>query len=91
MEKFNHKFEPESFAFNPAEDIAEVEQTGYIDLVDAFENHAIPADLSADDVSFNGIEEPDSILGRPRDRFDSMRMKSAILSYKPDDNAPSGE
>lgn len=72
------------FKFNFERDVQEVEQFGFVDLVSAFENHAIPADLMVENADFNGIEDPDKILGKPRNTFDALHMKSAIENYKPD-------
>ena len=54
-------------------DLCEVAQTGYVDLRLAFSTGTIDGDLSANEQSFNGIDEPNSLIGKPDDCFAAMR------------------
>lgn len=73
--------------YNPARDIARVEIDGFVDLVKANANNAIPANLSAADLQYNEIDDPRSIAGRPRNQFEAAQMAKAIVDYKPKANA----
>ena len=77
--------------FNPMRDIQEVDQTGYVDLVKAYTNGSIPSDLNIREESYNGIEEPDSILGTPSDVFEAAQLRETVSSYTPPSNNPTGE
>lgn len=46
-----------------------------LDLGTAMKKGAVPASLGSSEFSFNGISNPENILGRPKDIFDSMRME----------------
>lgn len=58
--------------------IAPVDQYGYVDLRVAFESSSIPADITGAEGSFNGISEPESILGVPDDAFSAIRASKAV-------------
>lgn len=77
--------------FNPIVDKSAVSQTGYIDLKSAFVNSAIPSKLPDAESDYNGIDEPASILGKPRDVFEAMDMQSHINSFKSSSTADSDE
>lgn len=77
------------FPFNPVRDKKAVDGFGFVDLKSAFVNNTIPANVASADSDYNGITEPGSILGKPRDVFEAMDMQSHIKNYKPesDNNA----
>ncbi len=64
--------------YNPICDVREVQNFGYLELSDVMRTGIIPSDLSASQLQFNGIEDPQSILGSPCDAFDAMRMMDTI-------------
>lgn len=68
----------EKFPYNPIRDKEPVCQTGILDLKSAMVNHTIPSDMAATTDSYNGIEDPASILGRPRDVFEALEMHGKI-------------
>lgn len=68
--------------FNPVCDIAPVEQSGFIDLAAANAASSIPAGIANQELSFNEIDDPNSIGGRPSDEFEAAQMNSVIASYK---------
>lgn len=74
------------FPFNPARDLKPVDGFGFVDLKSAFVHNTIPANVASADSDFNGIVEPASILGKPRDVFEAMDMQSHIKNYKPEGN-----
>lgn len=73
--------------FNPLEDIQEVDQFGFIDLVKAFQQGYVPGGSELVQESFNGIDEPESILGKPSDAFEAMRMQDMIVQNAKDRSA----
>ena len=77
--------------FDKRRDLQEVEQTGFVNLVQALGHNVIDGNLELDDEKFNGIEEPAAILGRPKDGFDAMHYRETISGYKAPSNNPSGE
>lgn len=68
----------ENTGTKPLGTLYEVSQFGWLDLAEAYRNHNVPASLDGLDAKSNGIEDPSSILGKPTDVFDAMRMKSYI-------------
>lgn len=66
--------------YNPIKDMSPVSQTGFIDLCDAMVSGVVPSQLPDSDEVYNGIEEPESILGKPSDVFEALRMESYIKS-----------
>lgn len=66
--------------YDPAVDLKPVEPFGFIDLKSAFVNKTVPSNLPDSEVDYNGIEDPASIVGRPSDVFDALRMQSELAS-----------
>lgn len=75
---YNPKFPPIEQGYDPAKDIAPVDQVGFIDLHDAFVNGSIPGDLGVNDESFNGVDDPASLMDRPSDKFDAYRKADYV-------------
>ncbi len=61
--------------YNPLVDVSPVSQTGYVDLKAAFYNGSVPSDLDSSSISYNEIDDPDNIIGRPEDIFEASRMR----------------
>lgn len=59
---------------------AVVDQIGFVDLRQAFETGVMPADIIGSEDNYNGIDVPESIVGRPDDIFAAHRAMSAISS-----------
>lgn len=72
-----------SYTFDPVRDIAAVEQFGFVDLVKANLASSVPSTIEAPDEKYNGIEDPASIAGRPRDLFEQAQGSKVIASYTP--------
>lgn len=66
------------YGYDPVKDIAPVDQLGFVDLRNAFVNNTIPGDLACSDESFNGVEDPSSLLGKSSDVFDAYRKASYV-------------
>lgn len=78
--------------YNPVVDRGPVSQLGYVDINNAFRNGAIPSDITADDTKYNGIEEPDSIMGKPSDEFEAAQYAHTRNHYvAPEPQKPAEE
>ena len=64
--------------FDPVRDIAPVEQCGFIDLKSALANSVVPSVMPDSDVDYNGVDDPDSIIGTPRDIFEAIDMLNSL-------------
>lgn len=64
--------------FNPVKDIQDVDQFGFVDLIQVVSNGVVPSALKIEDTAFNNIEDPASIIGKPRDTFEALAMASII-------------
>lgn len=60
--------------FDPLRDIAETSQSGYVDLYELLGHGVVPSNLNVAPESFNDIEDPRSIYGKPSDQFEAMSM-----------------
>ena len=76
--------------FDKSKDLKEVETYGYVDLILCLRTGSVPSDVSASVSNYNGIEDPQSIIGSPSDVFEAMRMHDEIKqnesSASADDN-----
>lgn len=68
-----------SFKFNPLRDIQPVDQFGFVDLRTAFENGYVHGNTDVNENDYNDIEDPASIVGKPSDAFEAMRMQDALM------------
>lgn len=64
--------------YNPDCDIMAVEPFGFVNLIEAVDNGCIPSSISNIEENYNGIEDPSTILGKPRDVFEAYRMSDYI-------------
>ena len=64
--------------FDKTKDIKEVDNYGYVDISLCLRNGSVPSDVSASISNYNGIEDPQSIIGSPSDIFEAMRMHDEI-------------
>lgn len=72
------KFTPVVCEFLPGVDLEEVDQFGFVDLREAFLHGNMPGDVSTDSEAYNGIDDPDSIMNRASDQFESIRQAEYI-------------
>ena len=72
------KFVPVVADFNPLADIEEVDQFGWLDLRQAFLTGTVEGSLAPEDASYNGIDDPSSLLGAPKDTFEAIRQANAV-------------
>lgn len=69
--------------YDPTRDLRAVDQTGFVDLAVANSMNSLPANITAHELSFNGIEDPNSIGLRPSDQFEAAQASKAIVDYVP--------
>lgn len=67
--------------FNPTKDKCSVSQTGFVELKSAMVNNTIPPQIGEGETEYNGIEDPSSILGKPRDVFEALDMQKHISEF----------
>lgn len=65
--------------FDPVRDLNPVEQFGFVDLKSALANSCVPSVMDGADVDYNGADDPEEVLGTPRDVFEAIDMQNAIL------------
>lgn len=64
--------------YDPVRDLVPVDQHGFMDLKSAFANSCVPSVMPDSDVDYNGVDNPDSILGTPRDIFEAIDAQRAV-------------
>lgn len=64
--------------FDPVRDLAPVDQYGFIDLKVALASSNIPSQLPDSDSDYNGIQNPEAVLGKPRDIFEAIDAQAAL-------------
>lgn len=67
-------------SYNPVSDIAPVEQFGFVNLVESLANGFIPTEISNTEDSYNDIDDPSLIVGKPRDTFEAITMMEQVKS-----------
>lgn len=67
----------DSLPFDPVRDIAPVDQFGFIELKNALAESVVPSQMPDSETDYNGIDEPDKVLGKPRDIFEAMDAQKA--------------
>lgn len=81
--------------YNEVTDIQAVDPTGWIDIAEAIENGYIPAAIDGDDMLYNDIDDPESIMHTASDVFELYRQADYVKSFgessKSESVTPSGE
>lgn len=67
----------EKCLYDPVRDIAPVDQFGFIELKSALAESIVPSQLPDSESDYNGIDEPDKVLGKPHDIFEAMDAQKA--------------
>ena len=70
--------------YNPERDLKAVEPFGFVDLKESFINNCVPSQAPDAESDYNGIQDPSSILGKPSDVFDALRMAQDIEKRQAD-------
>lgn len=81
----------EGCMFDPVRDLKPVDQFGFIELKSALAESVVPSQLPDSESDYNGIDEPDKVLGKPRDIFEAMDAQKAAeeLAASSQDGSPS--
>lgn len=66
-------------AYDPIRDRSAVDPYGFINLRDSYLNGNVPTTVDDSIANYNGIDDPESILGTPKDIFEGYRMRDRIL------------
>lgn len=53
-----------------------------VDIAAAIQSGRVPVDSAPDTSSFNGIDNPGDIIGRPRDYFEALELEASYRSYR---------
>lgn len=69
--------------FDSRRDIAKVDQFGYVDLTKVLVNNTLPANMSNNDLKYSDIDNPQSVMNRPKDVFEVAHLERSIRDYKP--------
>lgn len=69
--------------YDPIRDQRAVDQTGFVDLAKANSLGSVPANMVGAELSYNGIEDPNSIGFRPADVFEATQAAKATVDYVP--------
>lgn len=77
--------------YDKSRDKYEVSQSGYLDLSSAFANHCVPPEIPMDETSYNEVDDPSKVIGKPKDAFDMMQYNQSVHDYKPSSPNSSGE
>lgn len=77
--------------FDPVRDIAPVDQFGFVDLKLALDSSVVPSQMPGSDSDYNGIEEPEQILGKPHDIFEAIDSQKALQEAAASANSEGGE
>lgn len=64
--------------YNPKVDLHEVDQFGFVDLNKAYVDGTISGDVAISDERFNGVQDPSTLLPRPKDKFEAMRQADYV-------------
>lgn len=76
-------YDPNTFVgcdgfYDPKFDRQAVDQTGVLDVREAFVNGAIDGSVSVSAEHFNGVQDPSVLLPRPKDQFEALRQAEYV-------------
>lgn len=77
---FNRLKVKRSYAYNPAADMQEVEQFGFVNLAECYEKGIIPGGIDMTEEAFNGCQNPGTLIARSQDIFDGLRKSDYVKS-----------
>ena len=75
---FEAKFHPYTPMFNPERDVQQVEPNLAIDIAEVYKTGVVPNSAPAFVDRYNDCNDPNAIVGRPRNDFDTERIVSAV-------------
>ena len=59
-------------------DLGEASQSGAVDLSELLAHGVVPSNLNVTAESFNDIEDPKAVFGRPSDQFEAISMTKTL-------------
>lgn len=65
-------------SFDKTKDNHDVDNFGYINLAEAYANGVVNSDINDVDVSYNEIDDPSTIIGKPQDIFDTFTLMDYV-------------
>lgn len=68
------------YGYDPEKDLNPVDPYGFINLAEAYEKGSVPTVVADEVANYNGIDDPESIIGTPHDIFEAYRMNEHIRS-----------
>lgn len=71
-------FHPFSPVYNPECDIMQVEPAAAIDIKEVYNSGIVPVAAPSFVDHYNDCQDPDAIVGRPRNDFDADRMVHSV-------------
>lgn len=77
--------------YDAEKDIQSVDNVGWIDLGEAIKNGYVPGSIDADEMAYNEIEDPASMMNYASDVFELMRQGDYIKGYKPATAEPAAQ
>lgn len=69
--------------YNEVTDVQAVDCIGWIDIAEAVKNGYVPASIDVDDMVYNEIDDPASIMHTASDVFELYRQADYVKGYKP--------
>lgn len=67
--------------FNKCRDIRQVDQFGFVDINKSVSEGFVPNDLGDPSVGYDALDvDPESIIGKPSDTFEAMRLQDTLAS-----------
>lgn len=69
----------ENCKFNSKVDNHDVDQFGYVNLAESLENGIVPSEIADSEPSYNEIDDPSTIIGKPRDVFEAYSLQDYAL------------
>lgn len=70
-------------SYDEVKDLQAVDCVGWIDIAEAVENGYVPASIDADEMLYNEIEDPASIMPNADDVFALYRQADYIKGFTP--------
>lgn len=77
--------------FDPVRDLHPVDQFGFIDLKTALDSSIVPSQMPESDTDYNGIDDPEKILGKPHDVFEAIDTQKALEAAAAEANDNDGK
>lgn len=77
--------------YDEMKDIQAVDQVGWIDIAEAVKNGYVPASIEVDEMTYNEIEDPASIMHNASDVFELYRQADYVKGFKAPNSESEGQ